>query len=201
MLTPLKLAPLAALLFAATTARAQDYDAGRTGAGATLAISPSSAGINCTPRCGGDRVSGPTYTFRGTEAVTTQFSLAVEADAFQQNVQTISGPGNWRMTWVMVAALWYPREDQDVYIEFGFGGAYVQANATFPTVGAIDLSSTNVGYVMGIGRDFRLTPHVGLTAHLDYLTTPRSVTYLSGTQQNARMGADIINIGLGLSVF
>lgn len=91
MPTALRLVAAAALCVG-TAAGAQDYDAGRAGATATLSLGASSAGVNCTPRCGGDRNSGPTYSFRGMEALNPQFSLGVEADVFQQRVQTVSGP-------------------------------------------------------------------------------------------------------------
>jgi len=195
-----RLIPVTALLAVATGARAQDYEE-RRGAGATIGIGASSAGVNCTPQCGGDRYSGPTYLLRGTAAVTPQLTLAAEADEFQQNIQTQSGPGNWRMVWIMLEAIWYLREEEGIYVKAGFGSAQVRANATFPTVGAIDLNATNIGFVAGVGRDFRLTSNFGVTLYADYLSTPRTVSYLNGAQQNARMGADVLNIGLGFSVF
>lgn len=105
------------------------------------------------------------------------------------------------MTWLMISAQWYPQEDGDVFAKVGFGSALVRANVTFPSVGALDLSTTNVGFTVGIGRDIRLTEHLGVTLTADYLTTPRSVAFLNGAEQNARVGADVLKIGLGVSVF
>lgn len=201
MPTPRRLALMTALLVAAIRAEAQDYTAERNGMSATLGVGLSSAGLTCSPRCSGDRRTGPTFQLRGAAAVSPQFTLVVEGNTFQQSVETPSGPGNWRLTWVTIGFLWYPHEDEDLFLKVGVGGTVLHANATFDTVGALDLNTRDLGFVVGVGRDYRLSANYGFTLYADYSAAPRSVAYLHDVDSGARMGGDVLNLGLGFSVF
>jgi hypothetical protein len=182
-------------------ARAQDYAAARAGLAAAVGVGISSAGITCTPRCGGDRSTGPTYTIRGVANVNPQLAVVVEGNGFYHAVPRAEGAGRWQLTWVTLGAMWYPTEEGDAYLRVGFGAAITHAHATFPTVGALDLNTRDVGMVIGVGRDYRLTERYGFTLHADYMVTPQSVGYLYAVDSGAKVGADVINVGIAAIVF
>ncbi|HVZ49457.1 MAG TPA: hypothetical protein VG916_11780 [Gemmatimonadaceae bacterium] len=196
-----RLVPAVALCVAASGARAQDYVPTRNGMTATFGVGISSAGLNCTPACASDRRSGPTFQVRGAAAVAPQLTLAIEGNSFQQNTPTASGSASWRLLWVTIGALWYPREDEDFFVKIGVGGTILHANPVFDSVGAINLNTRDVGLVLGVGRDYRLSDSYGLTLYADFLTAPRSIAYLHNSDSGARLGADVLNVGLGFSVF
>lgn len=183
------------------SAGAQDYYAARSGLAAAVGVGASSAGITCSPRCNGDRSTGPTFTLRGVANVTPQLAVLVEANGFYQSVSREEGAGRWQLTWVTLGGMWYPTEEGDAYVRVGFGAAIAHVHATFPTVGALDLNTRDVGLIIGVGRDYRLSDNFGFTVHADYMMSPKSTGYLYAVDSGAKVGADVINLGIAAIVF
>jgi hypothetical protein len=125
----------------------------------------------------------------------------MEADGFYHAVPRAEGQGRWQLMWVTLGAMWYPTEEGDAYVRVGFGAAITHVHATFPTVGALDLNTRDIGFIVGVGRDYRLTDQYGFTIHADYMATPRSIGYLYAVDSGAKVGADVINIGIAAIVF
>ncbi|MCC7194870.1 MAG: hypothetical protein IT356_04870 [Gemmatimonadaceae bacterium] len=190
-----------ALAAAPRPAGGQDYLDDRRGIAAAVGGGLSSAGLNCNPRCSGDRRAGPVFTARGIGYITPHLAVAVSADGYYQSVARAGGAGRWQMNWFTLGAMWYPREDGDVYFRAGMGAAIMHAHTTFPSVGALDLDTRHVGFVAGVGRDYRLWRGYGVTAFADYLFTPRSTGYLYGVESGAEVGADVLTIGIAAIVF
>lgn len=196
-----RLLPLLAVSIAAPYAGAQDYVPLRHGVMMTVGAGVSSAGLSCTPACSADRRAGPTYQGRLGVALSPQLSVGIEANSFQQNVPTASGPGSWRLLWATVVAQWYLHEEEDTFVKVGFGTISFNANPVFSSVGAVDLTTRDFGFVAGLGRDYRLGEHFGVTLYADYLTAARSAALAHGNDSGARLGGDLIVVGLGFSLF
>lgn len=186
---------------------AQDFSAERRGLAASVGMGVSNAGLACKPRCQADRRTGPVFMARGTANVAAQFAVAGEVNAFRQSVPTLGGSGRWAFTWVTLTALWYPRSEQDVYFKLGAGVASVRADVSFaadatsPPRDVGNMKSNHLGLVVGIGRDFRLTDHIAITAYADFLTMTRATAYIASTDSGARFTADLVNLGLALTIF
>jgi hypothetical protein len=185
----------------AGTAVAQDYLPERYGMTAALGVGAATAGIACNPRCQGDRQTGPVYQVRGAANVTPQFTIAIEGNVFNKTFSTSNGEGRWQLIWGTLGFLWYPTAESETYVKVGIGASVWHAHTTFPDVGALDLNTHNLGFVAGVGRDYRLSTQYGLNVFADYLYAPRSTGYLHGVESGAEIGGDVINIGLAIIVF
>lgn len=190
-------------LIVAPAAQAQDLSAERTGLAVSFGVAAGSAGLNCTPKCQGDRLSGPIWMVRGVANVSSQLAFGLEVNQFNQHAPAANNKGRWQLTWITFDALWYPQAEEDLYFKVGIGISTVHAHVTFPSVpaGALNLNSSNAGLAIGVGRDFRLSNSYAITAFGDYLATAKSTAFLSSTDSGARMGADVLNLGLALTLF
>lgn len=203
MATPASIVRFAALSAYLTGAvvSAQDLSAERSGLVGSFGVAGGSAGVNCDPKCLGDRQTGPTFMIRGAASVAPQLTLGVEVNQFNQHVPAANNKGRWQLTWITLDALWYPRAEEDLYFKVAVGISTIHAHATFPTVGALNMNSSNLGVVFGVGRDFRLANSYAITLFGDYLTTALSTAFISSTDSGARIGADVLNVGLALTLF
>lgn len=204
-MTTKQLAMVAALamLAAGTTrsAQAQDYAAERSGLTASIGAGPGSSGISCSPRCQGDRLTGPVVQLRGAAHVAAQFTIALEGNFFRRSFPIASGTGRSDLRWVTLGALWYPRVEEDIYVKLGIGIGTIRSHVTFPEVGALQMSANDLGTLVGIGRDFRVTESLAVTLYADFLSVPRSTAFISRSDSGARIGADVLSIGLALTLY
>lgn len=200
----LAIATGAAALGAATprAARAQEeYAAERSGLTASIGVAPGSSGISCSPRCQGDRLNGPVFQLRGAAHVAAQFTLALEGNFFRQSFPIANGTGRSDLRWVTLGALWYPRAEENVFVKVGVGIGTIRSHVTFPEVGALQMSANDIGTLIGVGRDFRFTESVALTLYADFLSVPRSTAFISRSDSGARIGADVLSVGLALTLY
>ncbi len=191
--------------FLAGTAAAQDLSAERRGLVGSIGVSAGNAGLACVPRCSGDRRSGPGILLRGAANLSPMLTVGLEVDLFQQSVPTTSsqgsGSGRWQFAWTTLVAQWYPKAEEDFFIKAGAGVGVARAHATFPTVGSLNMNSTSLGMVVGIGRDFRFANGFALTAYADYMAMSRGTAYIANADSGAQLSADVINLGLALTIF
>ncbi len=172
----------------------------RHGFTGSVGVGLSSAGISCAPQCTADRLSAPLLTARIGGNVSPQFSLSLEASLFHADVKTVSPAGSWNLSWFTLSGIWYPNSETDFFLKFGVGVAAVKADVTFPHSGVLTLTSSDFGARVGIGKDYYLTDNLAVTAFADFLFTPRSQALSAGSDSGAKMSADVLHVGLALTI-
>jgi hypothetical protein len=160
-----------------------------------------SAGIACTPKCSADRPTGLSYLVRGTGQLNTNISLTLETSSFSKDVDTPNGKGHWTLTWYMLGAVWHPSDEEDFFINAGLGLGVAQTHLTFPATGAWAMNYSQVGGVVGVGRDLRLTDNFALTAFAQYYIIGKSQALIGRANSGAKVKTDIISAGLALTIF
>lgn len=186
----------------ATPLRAQDQIPERSGLNVSVGGSLASAGVSCDPKCSSDRRSGPVWIVRGGAYVAPQLNLLLEGDFFHQNVETSNGSqGRWALSWYMIGLQWYPNVDEDVFIHLGVGLGVAHTHVTFPTVGTLDLTASDLGGTIGAGRDFHLTNNSALTLFANYNFISKTNAALGRSDSGAKLSADIVHAGLLITFF
>ena len=99
-----------------------------------------------------------------------------------------------------LSAAWYPNPDEDFFLKIALGVASLHVDVPFPRVGAIELTSSDFGATVGIGRDFRITERFAITAFGDILFTPRSSAVANGSNSGAKISADMVHAGLAITI-
>lgn len=169
----------------------------------SIGVSVASAALSCSPQCSGNRLSGPLFLLRGGAQLSPQLTLVLEADQYRQTLRTEKGDGEWRMSWYMLGAVWYPNAEEDFFVNVGIGVSMLRNHVSFPSVtaGPLGLNSSDLGASVGIGRDFRLSDRAGVTAYLGMLFSPKSQALVGRANSGARMAADIVHAGLAATFF
>jgi hypothetical protein len=160
-----------------------------------------SAGISCVPQCSADRQPGPSFLLRGKGQLSSQFELSLEWTTFGQGISTPQGPGRWTLAWYLLGAVWHPNDREDFFINAGVGLGAGKAHVTFPMVGALPMNFSNLGATLGFGRDFALREGFSVTAFAEYHFTLRSQGLIGRSNSGARVAADVVSAGLGLTIF
>jgi hypothetical protein len=159
-----------------------------------------SAGISCIPKCGADRLSGPSFFVRGAGQLSSQFFITLEATSWSQGFATPDGKGRWTLNWYMIGSVWHPNEEEDFFINAALGFGVGRANVTFPT-GTYPLNFSDVGGTVGAGRDFRFSDHYGVTAFVQYHVIGRSQGLIGRANSGAKVAADVVSAGLAFTLF
>ena len=180
---------------------AQDFAAERRGLAASIGVGASNAGVLCVPKCQADRRSGVSFMLRGLANLTPQVAVAVEVNGFQRNIPIPTGEGRWEFTWVTFGGLWYPKAEEDVYLHAALGVATAHAHVTFPVVGPYSMTTSSVGLIVGVGRDFRFRDGYAITAYADYLSASRSTGFIANADSGARLSSDMVTAGLAITIF
>jgi hypothetical protein len=200
-----RLATLLALFVLTTSrlaAQAELFDfSERRGMMATVGVGVGTAGVSCIPKCSADRQSGPVLLVRAGGRLASQISLVLEGDVYRREFATPEGPARWSMSWYMIGGIWYPREEESFFVNFGIGLAVGRNDIEFPTVGYQPLNSSDLGGTIGIGRDFSFRDHFAVTAFAQYLMSGRSQALIGRANSGAKVGMDLIHAGLALSIF
>ena len=191
---------LVAVFVSAQPAFAQADAGERHGFAGAFGVGISSAGISCAPQCTVDRQSGPSYMLRVGGHATEQFVIGLEATVFRADVKTMSPPGKWSLSFLSLVGLWYPTSDDDFFIKVGAGVATTKVDVSFKNVTSIQLTATDVGGKVGIGKDFRFADRLALTAFAEAMFTPRSQALSGGSNSGAKMSADLIHVGLAVAI-
>lgn len=187
-------------------ALAQDDEVPRRSISASIGAGFTSAGISCVPDCGAGRKSGPTYLVRFAGHLSPQFALGLEAAAYNASLQNATGPTTWTLSWLMLAAQWYPNPESDFFIKAGVGVSTAKADLPFPAFGRtgqttnVTLNTSDYGAMVGFGRDFFVTERYALTPFAAYLFSPRSQGTINQANSGARLSSDIIVLGLAVSI-
>lgn len=192
-----------AIVFAAclaAAAAAQEDQGGRRGFTGSIGLGISSAGISCAPQCNGDRQSGPALMARVGAHISSQFTLGLEVTKFSADIETMTPTGQWSMSWYTLSSAWYPSVDDDFFFKFGLGIAATRADLQFPRTSSVRLTASDLGAVVGIGKDFRFTDMLALTTFLDVLFTTRSQATTNGSSSGAKISADMIHLGAAISI-
>jgi len=189
-----------AVVPAGRTLGAQALEGRRVGFTAAAGMGVGSAGISCTPQCAADRQSGPTGFVRVGGSVGGQFVLGGEISVFADRVRTGAGEGTWTFSWFTLTGLWYPNLDEDYFVKIGVGIASVRAETPIATTENDRLDTSDVGLVVGIGQDIRLTQHLSVTPYLDYLYSSRSNAVLNRTDAGVQLSGDVIYVGLAVTL-
>jgi hypothetical protein len=193
----------ALVLIAAAPLRAQDdvgFQQGRLmfsiGGGA------ASAGVSCTPKCSADRVAGPALLVRGGSQISPQFNVTLEMDFFRRDFKSDNGDdARWTMSWYLLGMQWFPNVEETFFLTVGAGLGIARANVTFPQVGPLPLYASDVGLMLGIGKDFYFREDMAFTAYLSYLTTSRTSAQIGRADSGAKMSADLVKAGLAFTIF
>jgi hypothetical protein len=179
---------------------AQALEGRRVGFTAAAGIGAGSAGISCKPQCAADRQSGPTGLVRIGGSVGAQFVLGGEISVFANRVRTAAGEGTWTLSWFTLTGLWYPNLDEDYFVKIGAGIATVRAETPIATSENDRLDTSDIGLVVGIGQDIRLTHRFSVTPYLDYLYSSRSNAVLNRTDSGVQLSGDVIYVGLAVTL-
>jgi len=189
-----------ATVVTASAALAQDDMGDRRGFSGSLGFGVGSAGISCTPQCATDRQSGPAWTVRAGAHVASQLVVGLDATMFRTDIKSQTPVGKWTMTWLTLSGLWYPNSDDDFFLRLGVGVAAIRADIPFPKSGVVDLNSSDFGAVIGVGKDFRLSDLLAVTAFGNVLFTPSSAATANGSSSGAKVSADMVHVGLALTI-
>jgi hypothetical protein len=193
---------LAVAACASAPLRAQDLQPERSGLMAVVGAGIGSAGVSCDPRCSSDRRSGPIFVVRGGAYVSPSLTLDLETSLFRQNVENSDGSqGRWALSWYLVGLQWFPRAEDDFYVHVGVGLGAARANVSFPNIGTLDLNASDIGGVLGVGRELRLTNNVGATVFGEYLFMVKTGASLGRSDSGAKLSADILHAGIALLFF
>jgi hypothetical protein len=184
----------------ASAAQAQDDNGDRRGFSGSVGFGVSSAGISCKPQCATDRQSGPAWTFRAGAHVASQLVIGLDATLFRADIKSQTPVGKWTMTWLTLSGIWYPNSDEDFFLKLGVGVAAIRVDVPFPKSGVIGLNSSDFGAVVGVGKDFRFTDMLAVTAFGNVLFTPSSAALSNGSSSGAKVSADMIHVGLAVTI-
>jgi hypothetical protein len=192
---------IAVAVGAATPARAQD-DGDRKGIAGSLGVGYSSVGASCVPECAVDRQQGLSLLLHIAGHVSPQFTLGVETSVFKDaSVQYLTpAKGTWTSAFLLLSAQWYPSVDSDFFIKIGGGIATSKLDLPFNVTGIQTLTMSDFGGSVGIGRDWLVGEHIGLTTFADALFTPRSRALINNADSGARVTVDHIRAGLAISI-
>jgi hypothetical protein len=166
----------------------------------TLAGSVGSAGVSCVPKCAGDRQTGPAFLVRGAGQLSDQFAITLEGTTFRQTVTSGDQKGHWTLNWYLLGAMWFPRADEEFYINGAIGLSTAVADISFPT-GLLPMNFSNLGATFGLGRDIRVRPEWAVTMYLQYHTNSRSQALIGRANSGARVSTDFVSAGMGITIF
>jgi hypothetical protein len=186
--------------FVARTGAAQDDPYERRRFTGALGLGVSSAGVSCAPECSLERQSGPALMARVGGHISPQFTLGLETTLYRADVKGMKPAGRWALSWLGLSAAWYPNPDEDFFLKIALGVASLHVDVPFPGVGAIELTSSDFGATIGIGRDFHVTERFAITAFGDILFTPRSSAVANGSNSGAKISADMVHAGLAITI-
>jgi hypothetical protein len=181
-------------------AHAQGDPLERKGFTGAFGVGLTSAGTSCVPECTTERQNGISMLARVGAHLAPEFTLGIEGTFFRTTVKDVSPAGRWSMTWVTVTTLWYPSSDDDFFLKLGLGVAVVRVDVPFPSVGSLSLNSSDFGASFGIGKDYRFTDRLALTAFANMMFTPRSQAVVNGSNSGAKLGSDLIQLGLAVTI-
>ena len=184
----------------ASTASAQVEVFERGGFSGALGIGVGSGGLSCAPACAGNRETALALLLRIGGHISPRLALGIETTLFRAAVSSTKPAGRRDLSWLTLAGAWYPSEGEDYFLKLGLGVGSIRADTEFPGVGPLELTASDFGASLGVGRDFRLSERFAVTAFGDILFTLRSQAALNNANSGAKVSADLVHVGLALTI-
>jgi hypothetical protein len=182
-------------LLAASAAAQSTPAEGRSGFHAAVGLGYGSVGVSCDG-CGTTRENNPAIMLRFGGAIRPSIVLSGEVTGWTKDN---SDGSTDQFSFVSFVTQWYPQPTNGFYVKGGIGGAALKSVGTDPTLGSVELSTTNLGLQGGVGYDLHLSPGFALTPYADFLYAVGADAKLNGGSTGLNVGANMIHVGLAAS--
>ena len=187
---------VALALLCASPLLAQGDAPRREGLTATIGLGIGSAGVTCDA-CQSDRETAPAVMLRIGIAYAPDLILGAELNAWTKSVVTdVTGEeARVRIATINAVAQWYPQLDGGFFVQAGVGVGTVRSDLLDDVSGIAASKTTALGYQLGAGWDFRLTPTISLTPFATFFGTAAGKVRNSDAKLDGHVG----QIGVGLT--
>lgn len=192
------LAVVAFLLVPASTSLAQAKAQTRQGVTVSFGLGGGSTGFTCDG-CESNRESGMSGYLRLGGTVRPNLIVGGEMNGFIKNKSENGVDGTIQVSYITAFAQWYPQPATGFFLKGGLGVGAVSLEATDPTFGSAKLESTGLALNLGLGYDWRVGANFSLTPYANYLLANGGDAKINGGSTNEKLGANVLQIGLGFT--
>ena len=184
---------VALALVSAAPLSAQSNPQVRQGLAISLGLGSGSANMTCSG-CESDRRNSGTGYLRIGAAVTPSLVVSAESDGWVKSEDGADGS----IGYFMGVAQYYPAPAMGFFLKGGLGLGRLSLEETDVT-GTQKLTSTGLGYQLGVGYDWRVMSSFSLTPFVNYLATAGAEAKFNGQSTGEKLNANVMQFGVGFT--